>query len=71
MHALLFTLKLSTSRRLTELALLVGAIGSVGVALGAAGRLARGAQALGALLVAVAFVLLIVAVHWGVSPFRR
>jgi len=66
---LALALKYKSSRELTELGLLAGAVGGLVVALGA--RRGRSALVLGWLLVAVGFGLVIIAVHFGVAPFRH
>ena len=72
MTSSLLALGMSGSRRLTEIALLLGAVGAAVFGLGAAARIV-GKQAaampwlrlLGAVLVTACFVLAIVALHWG------
>ena len=72
MLPLLATLSVKSSHRLTELALLAGFVGSLGL-IGAALPLPlvrRAGLAFGGLLLAIAFALLIVAIHFGVSPYH-
>ena len=58
----------SASRRLVEIGLALGVIGGVLSALGRARRLPL---LIGGLLLAVAFALVLVTVHWGTMPFRH
>ena len=69
-HALLLAMTWSarTSRRIIELGLLVGLVGSVIVALSYGRRLML---VIGGLLVALGFGLAILAVHFGMDPFRQ
>ena len=67
-HAVLATFSYKSSRRLIELGLLVGLVGALGVA--ASGR-SRGMAAIAGLLLAVGLGLVLVVVHFGVSPFRH
>lgn len=60
------------TRWLIQIGLLVGLIGSLGVAAGGTVSRARTpALAIGGLLLAIGLGLVILAVHFGVSPFRR
>ena len=68
LHAVLATFSYKSSRRLIEAGLLVGLIGALGLA--ANGR-SRAVAALAGLLLAVGLGLLLVVVHFGVSPFRH
>lgn len=66
MTLLAFTIKAHTGIRLAELGFLVGAIGGVLLMLGGMTSFGRRAGiAFGGLALTVAFVLLIVATHWG------
>jgi hypothetical protein len=56
-----------TSRRLLELGFLAGLLGGIVLGFSSGRRLAR---ILGGLLVAVAFGLAILAIHFGMNPFR-
>ena len=69
MHALLATWNYQSSRRITEIGLLVALIGGLAVAAPARSRFATGALA--GLLIAIGLGLVILAVHFGVSPYRR
>ena len=71
MAGLVGTLHYGSTRRLLEIALLLGLLGGIAIAVGVVNRLTRPAALVGGLLVAVAFALAIVAVHYGVSPFVR
>jgi hypothetical protein len=66
LHPLLATFTYKHTRWLIQIGLLVGLVGSVGVAFGR-----MGSRMIGGLLLAIGFGLIIVAVHFGVSPFRR
>ncbi len=70
LHAVLVlaTFSYKSSRRLLEAGLLVGLIGALGLA--ASGR-SRVVAALAGLLLAVGLGLVLVVVHFGVSPFRH
>jgi hypothetical protein len=70
-HSLLATLTYKHSRWLIQIGLLVGLIGSLGIAAGGTGRARTSTLAIGGLLLAIGFGLVILAVHFGVSPFRR
>ena len=61
----------TVSRRMTELADLLGLIGAVLLALGALPFGKRFGMVVGGLVLAVAFLLLGIAVHWGVNPYLR
>jgi hypothetical protein len=67
LHAVLATFSYKSSRRLLEAGLLVGLVGALGLA--ASGR-SRAVAALAGLLLAVGLGLVLVVVHFGVSPFR-
>jgi len=68
LHAVLATFSYKSSRRLIEAGLLVGLVGALGLA--ASGR-SRAVAALTGLLLAVGLGLVLVVVHFGVSPFRH
>jgi hypothetical protein len=70
-HPLLATLTYKHSRVLFQIGLLVGLIGSLGIAAGGTGRARTSTLAIGGLLLAIGLGLVILAVHFGVSPFRR
>jgi hypothetical protein len=67
-HAVMATLSYKSSRRLIELGLLVGLVGALGLA---ASVRSRGMAAIAGLLLAVGLGLVLVVVHFGVSPFRH
>ncbi len=72
LHPLLATFTYKHTRWLIQIGLLVGLVGSLGVAAGGMGSRARTpALAIGGLLLAIGFGLVIIAVHFGVSPFRH
>jgi hypothetical protein len=60
----LASLSHSTSRRLTEIGLALGVLGALGLAVGHL----RGSRA-GALLLAAGLALVLIVVHWGVTPY--
>jgi len=65
-------LHFAASRRVTQLGLLAGLIGGVVVAFSGVSRgRRRGGLLLGGLLIALGFGLVIIAVHFGASPYRR
>jgi hypothetical protein len=68
-HVLLASWSYQSSRRITELGLLVALVG--GLAVAGAGRSRFATGALAGLLIAVGLGLVILAVHFGVSPYRR
>ena len=69
---LLSTFSYKHTRWLIQIGLLVGLFGSLGIAAGGTGGRARTSTlAIGGLLLAIGFGLVILAVHFGVSPFRR
>jgi uncharacterized membrane protein len=71
MHTLLAVLSTSSTRRLSEVGALLGLIGGLAITLAGALRSRRAvALVVGGLLLALCFVLLIVATHFGVSPYR-
>jgi hypothetical protein len=66
----LASLSHSTSRRLTEIGLAVGVLGALGLAAGhLRGSRAPGAALAGALLLAAGLALMLIVVHWGVTPY--
>ena len=72
LHPLLATFTYKHTRWLVQIGLLVGLVGSLGVAAGGTSSRARTpALAIGGLLLAVGLGLVILAVHFGVSPFRH
>jgi L-cystine uptake protein TcyP (sodium:dicarboxylate symporter family) len=72
LHPLLATFSYGQSRRLIEIGLLVGLIGSVVIAYGGmASRRRTSTLAVGGVLLAIGLGLVLLAVHFGVSPFRR
>lgn len=72
MHVLLAALSASTSRRAMELGALLGLIGGILLAVvGVRPSLQKPGLLIGGLLFALGFVLLIVAWHFGVNPYRR
>ncbi len=71
MLAPLATLTFATSRRITEVGALLGLIGALVLAGGALPLLRRVGVLLGGLILAAAFVLLIVGIHYGVNPYSR
>jgi hypothetical protein len=72
LHPLLATFTYKHTRWLIQIGLLVGLVGSLGVAAGGMGSRARTpALAIGGLLLAIGLGLVIIAVHFGVSPFRH
>jgi urea transporter len=68
LHTVLATFSYKSSRRLIEAGLLVGLVGGLGLAV--SGR-SRGVTAIAGLLLAVGLGLVLVVVHFGVSPFRH
>ena len=70
MLSLLAVLSASSSRRITEIAALVGVIGGLALVGSALPFLRRIGPVLGGLLLAIGFGLLIIAVHFGVNPFH-
>jgi len=71
-HPLLATFTYKHTRWLIQIGLLVGLVGSLGVAAGGTSSRARTpAVAIGGLLLAIGLGLVILAVHFGVSPFRH
>jgi hypothetical protein len=65
-------LHLQATRWLIQIGLLVGLVGSLGVAAGGTSSRARTpALAVGGLLLAIGLGFVILAVHFGVSPFRH
>jgi hypothetical protein len=72
LHPLLATFTYKHTRWLIQIGLLVGLLGSLGVAAGGTTSRARTpALAIGGLLLAIGLGLVIFAVHFGVSPFRH
>jgi hypothetical protein len=72
LHPLLATFTYKHTRWLVQIGLLVGLVGSLGVAAGGTtGRARTPALAIGGLLLAIGLGLVILAVHFGVSPFRH
>jgi hypothetical protein len=72
LHPLLATFTYKHTRWLIQIGLLVGLVGSLGVAAGGTSSRARTpALAIGGLLLAIGLGLVILAVHFGVSPFRH
>jgi hypothetical protein len=72
LHPLLATITYKHTRWLIQIGLLVGLVGSLGVAAGGTSSRARTpALAIGGLLLAIGLGLVILAVHFGVSPFRH
>jgi hypothetical protein len=72
LHPLLATFTYKHTRWLIQIGLLVGLVGSLGVAAGGTSSRARTpAVAIGGLLLAIGLGLVILAVHFGVSPFRH
>lgn len=71
MHLQLATLTINNSRRITEVGALVALIGALVLA-GAALRPFRAAGLfVGGLVLAIGLALLLVAIHFGVNPYRR
>jgi hypothetical protein len=67
----LASLSHSASRKISEIGLAVGVLGALGLAAGhLRGTRAPTAALIGALALAAGLVLVIIAVHWGVSPYR-
>jgi hypothetical protein len=62
------TFHYAATRRITEIGLLVAVIGGLAVALGSGRRTWIG---LGGVLIAVGLAAALVALHFGVSPYRR
>jgi len=62
------TFHYSATRRITELGLLVAVLGGLAIALGSS---RRGWVGLGGLLVAVGLAVALLALHFGVSPYRH
>jgi energy-converting hydrogenase Eha subunit C len=60
----------AASRRLAEVGCLLGALGGIAVLLSAAPLMRRVMVIAGGLLLAGGFVLLLVSIHYGASPFR-
>ena len=60
----------ATSRKITEVGLLLCLIGAVVLAVTAATRRRMQGRVTGGVLLAFGLLLLLVAVHFGVSPFR-
>jgi hypothetical protein len=72
LHPLLATFTYKHTRWLVQIGLIVGLVGSLGVTAGGTSSRARTpALAIGGLLLAIGLGLVILAVHFGVSPFRR
>jgi len=72
LHPLLATFTYKHTRWLVQIGLLVGLVGSLGVAAGGTSSRARTpGLAIGGLLLATGLGLVILAVHFGVSPFRH
>jgi hypothetical protein len=72
MHVLLAALSASTTRRALELGALLGLVGGLVLAVvGLRSSLQKAALLVGGLLLALGFVLLIVAWHFGVNPYRH
>jgi hypothetical protein len=72
MNALIVLASLShgASRKLTEIGLALGVLGALGLAAGhLRGSRFPGATLLGALLLAVGLALVVIVIHWGVSPY--
>ncbi len=65
---LALTFHYAATRRLTEIGLLVGLVGGVVIALGSSRRSWVG---LGGVLIAVGLGVALVALHFGVSPYRH
>jgi hypothetical protein len=65
-----FLLRHSESRRVTEIGLLLCLIGAVALAVTAITGQRMHGRLIGGLLLALGFLLLIVAVRYGVNPFR-
>ena len=61
----LASLSHSASRKLSEIGLALGVLGALGMAVGPF----RGSR-IGALVLAAGLVLVVIATHWGVSPYR-
>lgn len=59
----------TASRRLTQAGILLGLIGAVVLVLGTLPFMKRFGLLVGGLLLAAAFLLMGVAVHWGISPY--
>jgi hypothetical protein len=71
-HPLLATFTYKHTRWLIQIGLLVGLVGSLGIAAGGTASRARtSALAIGGLLLAIGLGVVILAVHFGVSPFRH
>jgi hypothetical protein len=68
MLVVLATLSHGASRKLTEIGFAIGAIGALGLAAGNF-RPSRTLAAIGALLLAVGLALVIVVIHWGITPY--
>jgi hypothetical protein len=70
MLALLATFSAASSRRITEIGALLGLIGGLILAGSTMPFLRRSGVALGGLLLAAGFVLIILAVHFGLNPYH-
>ncbi|MGB2953987.1 MAG: hypothetical protein WBB74_11455 [Gaiellaceae bacterium] len=72
MHSLLATFSYQGSRRLTEVGLLIAVIGGVAIAVSSPRfRSPAITGAIGGLLIAIGLGITIIAVHFGLSPYRR
>ena len=72
LHPVLATFTYKHTRWLVQIGLLVGLVGSLGVAAGGMSSRARTpVLTIGGLLLAIGLGLVILAVHFGVSPFRH
>jgi hypothetical protein len=70
MHLILANLDYKTSRWVTEAAAALGLIGALLIVGGTLPFLRRPGTILGGLLLAIAFLLLGFAIHFGVNPYR-
>jgi hypothetical protein len=66
----LASLSHGASRKITEIGLALGVLGALGLAVGhLRGTRAPAAAVVGALLLAASLALVLIVVHWGVSPY--
>jgi hypothetical protein len=66
----LASLSHGASRKITEVGLALGVLGALGLAVGHfRGSRAPAAALIGALLLAAGLALVVIVVHWGVSPY--
>ena len=70
MHSLLAVLSASNSRRISEIGALLGLLGGLALAVSTLPLLRRLGLIVGGLLLAAAFALLILALHFGLNPYH-